>query len=88
LCTDLEIGKGGLLTGPAKGPICLNSNERILAEMLVRRVNIDLVSSYAYGNQQLDLLLLELIGSPYVVEPTEPLRKVVLANKWPILTYG
>jgi HAD superfamily hydrolase (TIGR01490 family) len=87
LCTDLEIGDDGLLTGRAKGPICLNSNKRVLAEMLARKVDIDLASSYAYGNHQSDLPLLDLIGNPYVVEPTEPLRKVALANKWPILTY-
>jgi phosphoserine phosphatase len=87
LCTDLEIGEDGLLTGRAKGPLCLNSNKRVFAEMLARKVNIDLVSSYAYGNHQSDLPLLELIGNPYAVEPTEPLRRVALANKWPILTY-
>jgi HAD superfamily hydrolase (TIGR01490 family) len=87
LCTDLEIGDDGLLTGRAKGPICLNSNKRILAEMLARKVNIDLASSYAYGNHQSDLSLLELIGHPHVVEPTDPLKKVALAKKWPILTY-
>jgi len=87
LCTDLEIGEDGLLTGRAKGPICLNSNKRILAELLARKMNIDLGSSYAYGNHQSDLPLLKLIGNPYAVEPTEPLRKVALANKWPILTY-
>ncbi len=87
LCTDLEIGDDGLLTGRAKGPICLNSNKRILAEMLACKVNIDLASSYAYGNHQSDLPLLELIGHPHVVEPTDPLKKVALAKKWPILTY-
>jgi HAD superfamily hydrolase (TIGR01490 family) len=87
LCTDLEIGEDGLLTGRAKGPICLNSNKRILAEILARKVNIDLASSYAYGNHQSDLPLLELIGNPYAVEPTEPLRRVALSKKWPILTY-
>ncbi len=87
LCTDLEIGDDGLLTGRAKGPICLNSNKRILAEMLARKVNIDLASSYAYGNHQSDLPLLESIGHPHVVEPTDPLKKVALAKKWPILTY-
>ena len=87
LCTDLEIGEDGLLTGRAKGPICLNRNKRILAELLADEMNIDLAASYAYGNHQSDLPLLELIGNPYVVEPTEPLRKVALANKWPILTY-
>jgi HAD superfamily hydrolase (TIGR01490 family) len=87
LCTDLEIGADGLLTGRAKGPICLNSNKRVLAERLARKAHIDLASSYAYGNHQSDIPLLELIGNPHVVEPTEPLRKVALANKWPILTY-
>jgi HAD superfamily hydrolase (TIGR01490 family) len=87
LCTDLEIGEDGLLTGRAHGPICLNSNKRTLAEILARKMNIDLPSSYAYGNHQSDLPLLKLIGNPYVVEPTEPLRKVALANNWPILTY-
>ena len=87
LCTDLEIGVDGLLTGRPQGPICLNNNKRISAKMLARKVNIDLTSSYAYGNHQSDIPLLELIGNPHVVEPTEPLRKVALANKWPILTY-
>ena len=87
LCTDLEIGKDGLLTGRAKGPICLDGNKRILAESLARKVNLDLGSSYAYGNHQSDIPLLKLIGNPYAVEPTEPLRKVAQANNWPILTY-
>ena len=87
LCTDLEVGDNGLLTGCAKGPICLNSNKRVLAERLARRENIDLASSYAYGNHQSDIPLLKLVGNPYAVEPTEPLRKVALANEWPILNY-
>ena len=87
LCTDLEIGSDGLLTGRAQGPICLDGNKRILAERLARKANIDLSSSYAYGNHQSDIPLLELIGNPYVVEPTEPLRKIAVVHQWPILTY-
>ena len=33
------------------------------------------------------LLDIELIGHPHVVEPTDPLKEVALAKKWPILTY-
>lgn len=87
LCTELEIGADGLLTGRAKGPICLDGNKRVLAERLARKVDMDLASSYAYGNHQSDIPLLELIGNPHVVEPTEPLRKIAQANKWPILSY-
>lgn len=87
LCTDLEVGANGLLTGRAKGPLCLDSTKRVLAEKLAKRANIDLLSSYAYGNHQSDLPLLELIGHPYAVEPTEPLRNVALKKNWPVISY-
>ena len=87
LCTDLEVGSDGLLTGRAKGPLCLDGTKRILAEKLAKEANIDLSASYAYGNHQSDLPLLHLVGNPSAVEPTEPLKKVALQNKWPVLTY-
>ncbi len=87
LCTDLEVGPNGLLTGRPKGPLCLDNTKRILAENLAGETHIDLASSYAYGNHQSDLPLLELVGHPYAVEPTEPLRNVALQKKWPVLTY-
>ena len=87
LCTDLEIGTDGLLTGKSKGPLCLDSTKRVLAEKLAGEVNIDLTASYAYGNHQSDLPLLKLVGNPHTVEPTEPLKNVALKRKWPILTY-
>ena len=87
LCTDLEIGTDGLLTGKSKGPLCLDSTKRVLAEKLAGEVNIDLTASYAYGNHQSDLPLLKLVGNPHTVEPTGPLRHVALKNNWPVLTY-
>ena len=87
ICTDLEVGSDGLLTGKTKGPLCLDSTKRVLAKKLAKRANINLLSSYAYGNHHSDLPLLELIGHPYAVEPTEPLRNVALKKNWPVLTY-
>jgi HAD superfamily hydrolase (TIGR01490 family) len=87
LCTDLEVGPDGLLTGKAKGPLCLDSTKRVLAVKLAEESNIDLSSSYAYGNHQSDLPLLELVGHPFAVEPTEPLKNKAIENEWPILTY-
>jgi len=87
LCTDLEIGTDGNLTGKAQGPLCLDSTKRVLAEKLAKEVNIDLSASYAYGNHQSDLPLLKLVGHPYAVEPTEPLRDIALKKNWPVLTY-
>ena len=87
LCTELEVGADGRLTGRADGPVCLDSNKRVLADQLARKENMDLDSSYAYGNHQADLPLLEMVGHPFVVEPTKPLKKVALQKKWPVLSF-
>ena len=87
LCTDLEVGPNNLLTGRAQGPLCLDSTKRTLAVKLADEINIDLAASYAYGNHQSDLPLLESVGHPFAVEPTEPLKHAAIKNDWPILTY-
>ena len=87
LCTDLEKGADGLLTGRPRGSLCLDSTKRHLATELAQRTGIDLDRSYAYGNHQTDLPLLESVGFPHVVEPTSPLRKIAVKRNWPILAY-
>ena len=87
LCTDLEEGSNGLLTGRPKGRLCLDTTKRYLATELAQRTGIDLARSYAYGNHQADLPLLELVGFPHAVEPSGPLLKVAVARNWPILAY-
>jgi phosphoserine phosphatase len=87
LCTDLEAGADELLTGKPKGPLCLDTTKRYLATKLSQSTGIDLARSYAYGNHQADLPLLELVGFPHAVEPSRPLLKVAVARNWPILAY-
>jgi len=87
LCTDLEEGTNGLLTGRPEGSLCLDTTKRRLAIELSRSSGIDLNQSYAYGNHQADLPLLETVGFPSAVEPSGPLRKIALERTWPILTY-
>jgi HAD superfamily hydrolase (TIGR01490 family) len=87
LCTDLEVGSDGLLTGRPQGPLCLDSTKRVLARKLAGDAKIDLLSSYAYGNHQADLPLLDSVGYPYVVEPTQPLKNIAIKKHWPVLTY-
>jgi HAD superfamily hydrolase (TIGR01490 family) len=86
-CTDLEVGSDGFLTGRAQGQLCLDSTKRVLAEKLAKDAKIDLASSYAYGNHQADLPLLESVGYPHVVEPTRPLNNIAMKKHWPVLTY-
>jgi HAD superfamily hydrolase (TIGR01490 family) len=87
LCTDLEVGQDGLMTGKPKGWVCVEQNKKKLTLKLAENIGLDLENSYAYGNHQSDLPLLEIVGHPHVVEPTHILKKVARQRSWPILTF-
>jgi HAD superfamily hydrolase (TIGR01490 family) len=87
LCTDLETGADGLLTGRPSGPVCLDRHKKTGAEKLARTTHIDLDASYAYGNHQSDIPLLETVGNPVAVEPTAKLAALARQNDWPIMRY-
>ena len=87
LCTDLEVGKNGLMTGKPGGPVCVDQNKKRLTLKLAQRLGLDLAKSYAYGNHHSDLPLLETVGNPHVVEPSAELAKVAARRSWPILRY-
>ncbi len=87
VCTDLKIGRDGLLTGRPQGPVCTGRNKKRAVIELANRLGIDLANSYAYGDHHADIPFLETVGNPYAVEPTKLLRKVALKRGWPILTH-
>jgi HAD superfamily hydrolase (TIGR01490 family) len=87
ICTDLEENSNGLLTGKAKGQVCIGNYKKELTLKLADELDIDLENSYAYGDNQADIPLLKLVGNPVVVSPTPTLRKVAQKNNWPILNY-
>jgi len=87
LCTDLEVGKNGLMTGKPEGLVCVDQNKKKLTLKLAENIGLDLAKSYAYGNHQSDLPLLETVGKPHVVEPTIILEKIARQRSWPILTF-
>ena len=87
VCTDLEVGPDGVLTGRTVGPVCTDNRKRELAKKLTDEVGMDLAASYAYGNHQSDIPMLELVGHPHAVEPTEQLRRTAMERGWPILSF-
>ncbi len=87
LCTDLEVGNDGLMTGKADGPICIGENKRNYLLDLTKEQNIDLENSYAYSDHHSDVPLLESVGNPIVVEPTPLLQKIAKERSWPILNH-
>ena len=87
VCTELEEGPDGLLTGKPNGQICLGKYKQKMTQQLVKELNINLIESFAYGNSQADIHLLKMVGNPVAVEPNIPLRKVAIKNNWPILKF-
>ncbi|MCF6237470.1 MAG: HAD-IB family hydrolase [Candidatus Marinimicrobia bacterium] len=85
LCTHLETGSDGLLTGRSLGPVCVGKMKVELAQNLAREQNIDLSRSYAYGNSELDIPILEQVGHPVIVNPTPALQKYATKLDWPLL---
>ncbi len=87
LCTDLEIAANGQLTGATDGPICIDQHKRKAIRELAHQHHIQLNHSYAYGNHQSDIPMLETVGKPAAVEPTKRLRKMARAAGWPVLKF-
>jgi HAD superfamily hydrolase (TIGR01490 family) len=87
VCTDLEMRPDGTLTGRTVGPVCTDSRKAELARKLADEAGMDLPASYAYGNHQADIPLLELVGLPHAVEPTAQLGRVARKRGWPVLTF-
>ncbi len=85
LCTHLEIGDDGILTGRAKGPVCVGKTKVLLARDLANTLGLDLSKSYAYGNSQLDIPIMEQVGHPVVVNPSPALLKHAKRIGWSML---
>jgi len=85
LCTHLEQGADGLLTGRSEGPVCVAGTKVTLAQALAEQYDLDLVASFAYGNSKLDIPLLDLVGHPVVVNPDPQLVRYAARYNWPDL---
>jgi putative phosphoserine phosphatase/1-acylglycerol-3-phosphate O-acyltransferase len=85
LCTYLEVASDGILTGRSRGPVCVGNVKVEQAVALADELNIDLSESYAYGNSQLDIPILEKVGHPVMVKPSKRLLKHGEKQVWVIL---
>jgi HAD superfamily hydrolase (TIGR01490 family) len=85
LCSHLEVDMQGLLTGKPLGPICVRETKLVLAKELAEKNGIDLSQSYAYGNSESDIAMLEGMGHPVIVNPTPGLQKHADLHGWPRL---
>ena len=70
--------------GKILGRDCFGSEKVRRLKVLVENSALDLSRSYAYSDHQSDLPLLEMVGRPVAVTPTEQLRRIAIDRGWEI----
>ena len=83
--TSFEV-KNGYYTGRTSGPVCLDAFKVILSQAYLdnRGIEIDYENSYAYADAISDKPMLEMVGNPVAVYPSNELRDYALESGWPI----
>jgi len=87
LCTRYEIKKG-VFTGQPAHPLCFGPGKRTAAEALATRQGLDLDRSYFYSDSHDDLPLLERVGQPRPLNPSERLRAIAEQRGWPVQRFA
>ena len=63
---------------------CFGSEKVMRLKAIAANSALDLSRSYAYSDHQSDLPLLELVGRPVAVTPTDLLRRIAIDKGWKI----
>lgn len=85
LCTDLEIGPDGRLTGRPVGGMLLGERKEEAARRLAQEAGLDLSRSFAYSDHHSDWPMLKMVGQGYAVNPTRRLRHMARREALPII---
>ncbi len=87
LCSHLEV-KNGKFTGAVVRPTCFGQGKVDAAEALAAKTGADLAASFFYSDSQDDILLLEHVGNPRVLNPSTKLARTARDKHWPMARFG
>ena len=87
MCTELEV-EDGLFTGQVIRPICFGQGKVDAAERRAREQGADLDQSFFYSDSHDDLLLLERVGLPRVLNPNTRLLGIARDRHWPVARFS
>ncbi|UJW34637.1 HAD-IB family hydrolase [Saccharothrix sp. AJ9571] len=66
---------------------CYGENKAVAAKRLAAERGYDLAGCAAYTDSSTDIPLLEVVGSPHVVNPDRLLRRLAAERGWPVLAF-
>ncbi|TGD71948.1 HAD-IB family hydrolase [Mangrovimicrobium sediminis] len=87
LCTDLEV-EDGRFTGSVVRPTCFGQGKVRAAEGLAKRFKARLSDAFFYSDSTDDLDLLEVVGKPVALNPSDRLARVAQEQQWPEAHFG
>jgi HAD superfamily hydrolase (TIGR01490 family) len=85
IATRMEV-VDGKYTGNIDYYAYAEEKARAIRELAVEE-GYDLTQCYAYSDSITDLPMLDAVGHPFAVNPDKELRKIAVANAWPILVF-
>lgn len=83
IATKLQI-KDGFYTGEIIGITPIGEEKAKRIRNLSINLEIDLNNSYAYGDSTSDLLMLDTVGNPIVINPDRTLKRIANQKIWSI----
>ncbi|HTK67976.1 MAG TPA: HAD-IB family hydrolase [Pseudonocardia sp.] len=86
LCTRLAT-EGGVLTGAVEGRPPWGDGKVAAVEGFAEEHGLDLAFSHGYANGDEDLPLLEAVGHPHPVNPSDELAAIAAERGWPVLRF-
>ncbi len=86
LCTRLEV-ENGEFTGKVEHPTCFGQGKVDAAEALAQENGADLDQSFFYSDSTDDLLVLERVGFPRVLNPSSALTNIAKQYDWPAASF-
>jgi len=85
-CSTMEI-QNGIFTGELGGALCFGQGKVDAALELAAAKGLDLACSYFYSDSTDDIELLEYVGNPRPLNPSEKLRLIADQRGWPTQTF-
>jgi HAD superfamily hydrolase (TIGR01490 family) len=85
VATVLEKNAKGVFTGKIVGVDCVGEGKIKRLDQIVTREAINWLDSYAFGDSQSDIPLLQSVGKAFVVDPSIALEKRAIQEGWGVI---
>ena len=87
MCTRFEVDHG-YFTGKLDGEACFGAGKVNAVNKLAEEHGIDIDASFFYSDSDDDLLVLEHVGRPQVLNPNSGLKSIAQRRGWPVRAFG